>query len=553
MSAMKSSKVLARLLFLVRRWLDKKAALVDNNAVLKDIYLESDISSSYFLLIIIANLIALSGLITNSAPVIIGAMLISPLMSPILNIGFAFITGDKFIWEKSLRKIAFGVGLTLITATIATYLSPLKDITTEILARTRPNLYDLIVALLAGLAGAAALCTKKNYLTIVPGVAIATAVIPPLSVAGFGIGTGNYRIFLGGFFLFFTNFVAIIISTCLVFFIYGFRPAVVAEENRAQLKKRVSVLSLVLILISIPLVYTLHQSIASVRLRGQIETSLKEALNREGKTDLTSFSYSFRKDGGLTVNSVLNAVAYLKEDEVAAVEQKLRISLGRDVKLYLEQIQVQPGGLKEPKVKTVLEPAIAPSRSPVEVIRSSREGTLAVIRQSTEKIEKVIAPSSIADFYVSFHDKSLKVSMQMKIMRDTPLSEEETLWLKRILATDLNMPVDLTVETVPFVPLLIFRKGETTITPEMKQTLTGLKDIAANFPALTVSVEAYTGTYDDRAKLSKLADQRIRSVEDVLVAECGIPREAIHSTVIKSRKIEAPAVKISVSTTNRQS
>jgi len=537
--------------FLVKRWLDKKAALVDNSAVLKDIYLESNISSSYFLLIIIANLIALSGLITNSAPVIIGAMLISPLMSPILNIGFAFITGDKFIWEKSLRKIAFGVGLTLLTAAIATYLSPLKDITTEIVARTRPNLYDLIIALLAGLAGAAALCTKKNYLTIVPGVAIATAVIPPLSVAGFGIGTGNYRIFVGGFFLFFTNFVAIIISTCLVFFIYGFRPAVVAEESRAQLKKRVSVLSLVLILISIPLVYTLHQSIASVRLRGHIETTLKEALNREGKTDMTSFSYSVRKDGGLTVNSVLNAVTYLKEDEVAAVEQKLRTSLGKDIKLYVEQIQVQPGGLKEPKVKTVLEPAIAPTRSPVEVIRSSREGTLAVIRQSTEKIEKVIAPSSIADFYVSFHDKSLRVSMQMKIMRDTPLSEEETLWLKRILATDLNMPVDLTVETVPFVPLLIFRKGETTITPEMKQTLMGLKDIAANSSALTVSVEAYTGTYDDRAKLSKLADERVKSVVDVLVADCGIPPDAIHTTVIKSRKVEAPAVKISVSTNKK--
>jgi len=87
----------------------------------------------------------------------------------------------------------------------------------------------------------------------------------------------------------------------------------------------------------------------------------------------------------------------------------------------------------------------------------------------------------------------------------------------------------------------------------MKQTLMGLKDVAANAPALTVSVEAYTGTYDDRAKLSKLADQRVKSVVDVLVADCGIPPDAIHSTVIKSRKVEAPAIKISVSTTNRKS
>jgi outer membrane protein OmpA-like peptidoglycan-associated protein len=114
------------------------------------------------------------------------------------------------------------------------------------------------------------------------------------------------------------------------------------------------------------------------------------------------------------------------------------------------------------------------------------------------------------------------------------------------------MPVDLTVETVPFVPLLIFRKGETAITPEMKQTLMGLKDIATKSVALNVSVEAYTGTYDDRKKLSDLSDQRVRSIVDALVADCGIPRDAIHTTVTKSRRIEAPAVKISVSTNRGQ-
>ncbi len=540
------SKLFTKALFLVKRWLAKKASRIDHAEVLKDIYLDSSISASYFLTLTIANWIALSGLITNSAAVIIGAMLISPLMSPILNIGFAFITGDRFVWSKSLKKIVLGVAVTLVTAAIATYLSPLKGVTNEILSRTRPNLYDLIIALLAGTAGAAALCTKKNYLTIVPGVAIATAVIPPLSVAGFGIGTWNIRIFAGGFFLFFTNFVAIIISTCLVFFIYGFRPSVVGEESLAQLKRRVSVLTAVLLVISIPLLYTLHQSISEVRLRGTIESVLRSNLNREGFSHLATFSYLQGKGGRLNVDCVVNTVNYMKEDQVAAVERNLNEGLQREVKLNLEQIQVQPGGLKEEKVRAVLEPAIAPPKPPAEVIRSSREETLAVVRQTTEKIDRMIAPSKVADFNVGFNDKSFAVSVMMKVKRDKPLSEDEVLWLKRVLATDLNVPVDLSVETVPFVPLLIFKKAETALTPDMKKTVMTVKDIYETNPGAGITVEAYTGTYAHSRKLKKLSDERIEAVKEVLIKQCGIQPEKIQTFIRRSRKIEAPAVKISL-------
>ncbi len=269
--------VLRKLFFKIDSWIQKKASFINHQEVIKDIYFEVEISVGYFLILSIANLIALGGLLLNSAPVIIGAMLISPLMGPILNVGFAFITGDKFVWEKSIKKIAISVALTLIVAAIATYLSPLKDVTNEIISRTRPNLYDLGISFLAGCAGAAAICTKKSYLTIVPGVAIATAVIPPLSVAGFGIGTGNFNILSGGIFLFFTNFVAIILSTCIVFYLFGFRPSTTTEEV-SQLKKRIIFLAFVLFAISIPLIYTLHKSISEIKLRKNVESALKKNL-----------------------------------------------------------------------------------------------------------------------------------------------------------------------------------------------------------------------------------------------------------------------------------
>jgi len=252
---------------IIQRMLKDNSASVDQKAVVKDIYLELELSVEYFLMLTLANLIALSGLMINSTAVIIGAMLISPLMGPMLSFGFSFITGDKAIWRASIKKITISVIVTILIAALATLISPLNNITNEILSRTTPNLYDLLIAFFAGTAGAAAICTKKNYLTVVPGVAIATAVIPPLSVTGFGLGIGNMFIASGGFFLFFTNFVAIVITSCTVFYFYGFRPSLANGMDKTQLKKRIIFLSIILFLICIPLIYTLAKTISEVKLK----------------------------------------------------------------------------------------------------------------------------------------------------------------------------------------------------------------------------------------------------------------------------------------------
>jgi uncharacterized membrane protein len=117
--------ILRKIVFLVKQWLEKTALSINHEAVIKDIAQETDISTSYFLMLSAANLIALSGLITNSAPVIIGAMLISPLMGPILSFGFAFITGARQIWRGSVKKIAVSILVTLIVAALASILSPM--------------------------------------------------------------------------------------------------------------------------------------------------------------------------------------------------------------------------------------------------------------------------------------------------------------------------------------------------------------------------------------------------------------------------------------------
>jgi uncharacterized hydrophobic protein (TIGR00271 family) len=528
----------------INSWLQKKASLINHKAVIKDIYQEVEISVGYFLLLTIANLIALGGLVTDSPPVIIGAMLISPLMGPILNVGFAFLTGDKLIWTKSVKKISISIILTLMVAAIATYLSPLKEITHEIITRTRPNLYDLAIAFFAGTAGAAAMCTKKNYLTIVPGVAIATAVIPPLSVSGFGIGTGNFNIFFGGLFLFFTNFVAIILSTCAVFYFYGFRPVKITEEM-AQLKRRMIFLGTVLLVISIPLIYTLQQSISEMRLTNSVQQALKNEFNKKGSSNISTFDYSKNRDGSMEVNAIVNTVNYLKESEIDSAQKNMGDYLKRNIKLNLEQVKVQPGGLKEEAVKTIA-PTIVPPKPPAEVIKNTREEAISAFRQSADKIDRIISPSTIVDYSVGFHDKNFEVSVVLKIKRDKPFSDDELHWMRRMIISDLNLPVDLKVETTPFSPPVVFRRGETAVTEEMKNGLLPLKYAFMKDKNITVVIESYPESSLGYRKRIRLAEERSKSVLAVLHGDFQIPETNIKIKILKRKAVKTPVVKVSV-------
>jgi uncharacterized hydrophobic protein (TIGR00271 family) len=535
---------ISRITVLIKQRLQKTAAGINHDAVIKDIAQETDISTSYFLMLTAANLIALAGLITNSSPVIIGAMLISPLMGPILSFGFAFTTGARQIWRRSVKKITVSIVATLVVAALASFLSPMKEITQEILSRTRPNLYDLIIAFLAGSAGAAALCTKKNYLTVVPGVAIATAVIPPLSVAGFGLGVWNYSLFFGGFFLFFTNFVAITLSTGVVFFIYGFRPKMITETDVSQLKKRLVYLGTVLFIISIPLIYTLHVSIREVRLRSEMRSLLKREFDREKQSHLAAFDYARKKDGGIEISAEINTVDYLNDVAIARAEKELADALRENVKLSVEQVKVQPGGLK-PEVPKVLAPVIAPPQAAVDVIKTSRESVMTIIRQSSAKLEKIIAPSTITDFSVGFHEKTPTVSIALKIRSDAPVTDDERLWLTRMLSGELNLPVDLSIETVPFVPLLVFKRGDTDVSDDMKTLIRSVQDAFGKDPALRCRIEAFPEDGISRAKRRALALKRVEGVEQYLVEVCKIPRDNITSS-INAKSGRVPALKITV-------
>lgn len=166
-------------------------------------------------ILIFAIFVASLGLNVNSTAVIIGAMLISPLMGPIMGIGLGIGINDAAMLRKAIYNYGIATIVALSTSTIFFLLSPLSEAHSEILARTSPNIYDVLIAFFGGLAGIVA-TTSKLKGNVVPGVAIATALMPPLCTAGYGIATFQYQFFLGAFYLFIINTVFIALSAFIV-------------------------------------------------------------------------------------------------------------------------------------------------------------------------------------------------------------------------------------------------------------------------------------------------------------------------------------------------
>ncbi|SEM12403.1 TIGR00341 family protein [Syntrophus gentianae] len=539
-------RFLKKMGIMINRWLSDKLPAINHKEIIKDIYDDVGITAGYFTILAVAGLVALCGLMINSTPVIIGAMLISPLMGPILSFGFAFITGDSFVWKNSIRKIIISVLLTVLISAMASYISPLNEVTREIATRTTPNIFDLLIAFLSGTAGAAAICTKKNYLTIVPGVAIATAVIPPLSVAGFGIGTGNIPVATGAFFLFFTNFVAIVLSTGLVFYLYGFRPSLTADDDIKKLKRRLFFLFFVLLLISIPLIYTLSKGVSEIKLRKDIEKTLKQQFNQEKRSRLVAFHFSELEGGMLEINANVNTVNYINEIYLNQTEQKISNKLKRRVKLNVEQVKVMPKGLIAQGIKT--KSVAVPPRPSEEIFQETRGSINPLIRRVSAKAEEIISPSRIMDFAVVFQDKAALISLQLKIKRDYPLSREELTWLEKFFSTSLNIPVHLSVETVPFVPNLFFDSESVSLTEAMKKNLEPIKDAFERNDRISIYLETVAEAGVPYKERIRLANERASVIAGFLITEYRIPPSQIRKN-IAAKAVRIPSVKILIHAT----
>lgn len=203
-----------------------------------------------------AIIIASVGLNVNSTAVIIGAMLISPLMGPIVGAGFALGTYNFSLLKKSFKNLLIATVVSLTVSAIYFYISPFKDVQSELLARTAPNIYDVLIAFFGGLVGVIAI-TRVEKGNPIPGVAIATALMPPLCTAGFGLATFNFSFFFGAFYLYTINCFFICIATFFVVKLLQYPSSIIDNKYEKRIRYGISILILIMIVPSFYLAYNL--------------------------------------------------------------------------------------------------------------------------------------------------------------------------------------------------------------------------------------------------------------------------------------------------------
>ena len=285
-----------------------------------DISIGSTPRTAYYLLLSISILIAAFGLVTNSAAVVIGAMLVSPLMTPIFGISLGLIRGDMTLLRKAFVAEFVGVIIGIGAAAILGLLPFANEVTPEMLSRTSPTLIDLIVAALAGTAGCLAMIDERIS-PVLPGIAMATALVPPLAVCGLCISFGAYYGAWGAFLLFFANFLAILAISALLFVVAGF---VSREEmgSKVEVFKRFLGPVIGLIFVTVLLTHALVGIIGERRTSQAIKDVLERDLATERGTFIEKVIYKSRGDS-IDILASVTTPRVLSPKKIKEMQNKL--------------------------------------------------------------------------------------------------------------------------------------------------------------------------------------------------------------------------------------
>ena len=303
---------------------------VDHDEVLKRVDEDAGWSGRYIFLTLISAGIALLGLMIPSPAVVIGAMLLSPLMGPIIGLGFGIATLDfREIRRSGLALIGGSVAAILLTMVMVA-LSPVQTITSEIAARTQPTLFDLLVALLSAIAGAYALIRGRGGTVV--GVAIAIALMQPLAVVGFGVATWNWTVFAGSLLLFITNAVTIALTAALVARVYGFGSHLSPHHTGWQL----ILFFVALGLLSVPLGATLKQIAFEAVAQRQVRDTIRARFPAEARLSQLDIDYSATP---IRIRGVMLTPRVDPQADPGLTQQVSQL-LARPVDLHVDQLLI---------------------------------------------------------------------------------------------------------------------------------------------------------------------------------------------------------------------
>lgn len=400
--------------------------------------------------LIFAIFIASIGLNVNSTAVIIGAMLISPLMGPIMGLGLSVGINDFDLLKKSLRNLSIAVVISIVTSSLYFYISPLNEAQSELLSRTTPTIYDVLIALFGGLAGIVASSTKEKG-TVIPGVAIATALMPPLCTAGFGIATGNLYYFFGAAYLFFINAVMISLTTFL--FVRFQKFPLKQEVNQVHAIKVKRYIYLIVSITVLPSIYFAYLIVQQTI----FETNAVNFVKNEfllPQTQVISKTFTFNKSDSSQIDVLLTGET-IDQQTISKITDKLPDYSLRKVKLNIKQgitgfsnkdiYQLKNGILEEIYRKN--EMAMAEKNQQITALNSeltALNNPLFPVREITEELNainpnvKSLAVSRLVYYHIGKEKSDTVLTVNLILKSKLKKSDYQTInnWLIKRLKND---------------------------------------------------------------------------------------------------------------------
>lgn len=393
---------------------------------------------AFYLLVVLSTTIAAFGLLANSAAVVIGAMLVAPLMGPIFGIALSLANGSRRLLARAALSETAGVVLSVALAALIGALAVYPSFGPEIVGRTRPTLYDVLVALASGVAGAYALVDEKISPAL-PGVAIATALVPPLSTCGLCLAAGQWDWALGAFLLFFANFLAIEVAAAVVFLLAGMGRG--GPDQGLTLRVLLRRFGLSIALLAGVAAFMTHTLVGLVS-ESRFSEGLKRALSAEVRSSVGAHltDVQFRRERrGTEVIAVVLTPQEFAPDQVARIEEHLRSRLDPGIHLVIRSLLSKD----EDRTGPVF---VAPEDRRRRADAVAQTALLASVSERMKQELGAVPGASLADLRLERGDGGFRVATIVR----TPeaIGPETVARIEGALATQLGKPLRLTVRSV---------------------------------------------------------------------------------------------------------
>ena len=435
----------------INKYFDIHFERADDATISKRLIGGAKIKGPALVTLILSIFIASIGLNMNSTAVVIGAMLISPLMGPILATGFGFATLNFTVVKSGILRLSLQVTIAVLASALYFYISPVQAATSELLARTEPNIFDVFIAIFGGLAGIIGQ-TRKTLDNVIPGVAIATALMPPLCTAGYGLANGNWQYFIGAGYLFFINAFFIFFAAFIVLKgVYSLPFHKQAEE----VNRRNQLIFLVIgLIMAIPSIYAGYDMTIKYSESNHMEQFIKNDINQEGRRQVIDYSLD-------QTNKLVNIVvigAPVTSEEQAQLDDKLH----KDE--YLQNYTLRFVNSVDEKKSTMDKTNLNKSSENLETYKNLNnlyQPTYQLVSETintmktTEAEAKALFPfvSKVEGMPLIDNLEQPKASRYMVIIHTTSaVSDADLERIKAWLEAKLSAPVTISVEQTTSTP-----------------------------------------------------------------------------------------------------